>query len=250
MTNLRNNCWLGLMLLCGMAHATPDQIGVSDSYITVLVFDSAVCNVELASDMYAAKITDNYLMLISRKRDAPPTSLFVTYAAGKAFLHTIVCFAPTPPKTYDLRHKAPAAKGGNQTLLQGLQYIATLPQAYKDLGVRAERMKLILTNVVTDATHTYLQFFVENNTALNYEIEEMRFVLQQKGKKRQVLTPVLSTQKQWIDAYHNAYMTYVLPSYGVQAASKLLVELREEKGERILRFAIPGSILLKAPRMK
>ena len=45
----------------------PDKITVSHRYITVLIFESPVCAVNIASQDYAAKIQGNYLMLRCRK---------------------------------------------------------------------------------------------------------------------------------------------------------------------------------------
>ncbi|MEL6152407.1 MAG: DUF4138 domain-containing protein [Bacteroidota bacterium] len=243
-----------LALFCACASAAaPEQIAVSDRYITVLVFDSPLCAVELASDLYAAKIRDNYLMLISKKQNAPPTSLFVTYQNGEAFLHTIVAYADAPPKTYDLRSATAASKKSvtktNKLLLQGLAYLKTLPQVRKDLGVRADGLCVILTNILADATHFYLKLFVANDTGLDYEIEEVLFCLHSGAKKRQLLTPVVTTQKQQIAAYSDATLCYAFPCYGLKKASKLEITLREANGERNLQCNVPASILLTAPKI-
>ena len=242
------------MVLFALSSTAPEKIAVSERYITVLVFDSPLCAVELASDLYAAKIRDNYLMLISKKKNAPPTSLFVTYQNGEAFLHTIVAYADTPPKTYDLRSTATASSKKritktNKALLRGLAYLKTLPQGRKDLGVRADGMTLVLTSILADATHFYLKLFVANDTGLDYAIEEVLFCLQSGPKKRQLLAPVVTTQKQQIAAYSEATLCYAFPCYGLKKASKLEITLREVNGERTLQCAVPAKMLLKAPKI-
>ena len=232
--------------------AMPAHIAVSHRYITVLIFDSPICEVDLASDSYVAKISGNYLLLRCRRPNILPTSLFVTYAEGKAFLHTLVRFTPAPPKTYDLRTYAPSAqeqKEQAQTahLLQGIGYLSALPQQYKDVGLKADQLTLVLLSVLTDKEYLYLRLSLTNDSGMDYTIEAVRFCFQSGHKKQIEVVPVLA-QQPCVEAGKQAELIYVLSAYGMKEKGSLALELREASGERVLQLSIPGPILVKAPR--
>ncbi len=236
----------------GDVAAMPAHIEVSHRYITVLVFDSPVCEVDLASDAYVAKLSGNYLLLRCRRASALPTSLFVTYAEGKSFLHTLIRYAPDPPKTYDLRDYAPSAKEAKEQavtaqLLQRVGHLSALPQAYKDLGLRVDGLTLVLMNVMTDKGHLYLRLSLKNDSGMDYTIEGQRFCFQSGPKKAIEVSPVFA-EESCIASGQRAPLLYVLPRYGVKVKGSLEIALREASGERILQFSIPGSVLLKAHR--
>ena len=242
------------VLLC--SQPLPERITVSHQYITAVVFDSPVCNVYLASDAYVAHLKGPYLMLRCRQPGASPTSLFVTYGEEGAYLHTQLSYAADSPKTYDLRRCMPQEEEADEQetldttrLIQNLQHVTGLQQVYKDIGLREERMTVILTNVVADDRYTYLKLFVKNNSCIDYDIEEISFCYQSSAKKRVSVAPVLTTQQRWIAAYHAEELIYVLPSYGIRQRGKLVIALREARGERTLQLTVPAGIIVGAKKI-
>ena len=230
----------------------PDELLASHRYITVLVFDSPVCEVDLSSNAYVAKISGNYLLLRCRKPDALPTSLFVTYNEGRSFLHTLIRYAPDPPKTYDLRALDPSVpdkKGAGSRLLQRVGYLSALPQAYKDVGLRADRLTLVLMNAMTDREYLYLRLSLQNESGMDYTIESVRCAFQSGEKKEIEVRPVFA-EEPVIEADRRATLLYVLPRYGMKVKGSLQLELREANGERTLQLDIPGTVLTKANRYK
>lgn len=232
----------------------PDELLASHRYITVLVFDSPVCEVDLSSNAYVAKISGNYLLLRCRQRDALPTSLFVTYNEGRSFLHTLIRYAPDPPKTYDLRALNPNGTvsekpGTGSRLLQRVGYLSALPQAYKDVGLRANGLTLVLMNAMTDKEHLYLRLSLQNESGMDYTIESVRCAFQSGEKKEIEVRPVFA-EEPGVEAGHRAILVYVLPRYGMKVKGNLQLELREMNGERTLQLDIPGTVLTKAHRHK
>ncbi|MEL6358656.1 MAG: DUF4138 domain-containing protein [Bacteroidota bacterium] len=228
----------------------PDELLASHRYITVLVFDSPVCEVDLSSNAYVAKISGNYLLLRCRQRDALPTSLFATYNEGRSFLHTLIRYAPDPPKTYDLRALDPSASDKQGAgLLQRVGYLSALPQAYKDVGLRADGLTLVLMNAMTDKEHIYLRLSLQNESGMDYTIESVRCAFQSGEKKEIEVRPVFA-EEPGVEAGHREILVYVLPRYGMKVKGSLQLELREANGERTLQLDIPGTVLTKAHRHK
>ena len=87
-------------------------------------------------------------------------------------------------------------------------HIAGLAQVHKDIGLRQERMTLILLNVMADQAHTDLKFFVANNSCIDYDIKEVNSCSQSGAKKSIAVTPVLTTQQRWIAAYDRTLAAY------------------------------------------
>ena len=241
--------WLVPLLAHSEGPLMPDELFASHRYITVLVFDSPVCEVDLSSNAYVAKISGHYLLLRCRSPKALPTSLFVTYNEGRSFLHTLLRYAPDPPKTYDLRALDPSAPDNKTGLLQRVGYLSALPQAYKDVGLRANGLTLVLMNAMTDREHLYIRLSLANDSGMDYTIESVRCAFQS-GKKKEIEVRPVFAEEPVIEAGHRATLLYVLPRYGMKVKGSLQVELREMNGERTLQLDIPGSVLTKAHRHK
>ncbi len=244
------------------AQETPPWcLAVSDQGITVVVLAAKINEVNLGSDEYVAKVNHNYLLLKSRKKEAAPTSLFVTYDDNQQFLHATLTYTLEPPKIYDLRvslsqrdslEEVPLSKTNpgeekiSSQVLQRIQSLALLPQQYKDLGIRADGLTAILTHILADKDHYYLQLFIDNNASASFEVEEVSFDYVSGSQERLQAAPIYSSNEAMIPARACKSWVYVLPSYALKQKDKLEINLWEKRGARHLQLTIPSSILLNS----
>ena len=252
--------WLVAHLQLVFAQAPPTLcLEVSDQGITVVVLEGKINEVNLGSDDYVAKVNQHYLLLKSRKPNAAPTSLFVTYNNHERFLHATLMYAPEPPTTYDLRasltstdsleavsdSKAqPGKKWVSPQVLKRMESLALLPQQYKDLGVRKDQLTAILTHILADQEHFYLQLFIENKASAAFEVEETSFCYVSGAQERIQVVPIVAPLEEVVLAHGHQTWIYLLPSYALQQKHQLEIDLWEKKGARHVQLLIPSSILL------
>lgn len=251
---------LGYSQLLLAQEAPPLCLEVSDQGITVVVLEAKINEVNIGSDDYVAKVNQNYLLLKSRKPHAASTSLFVTYHDHQQFLHATLTYSQTPPKTYDLRaslnqdsleetpsnKEKPEKETISSQILARIQSLALLPQQYKDIGVRGDKLTTILTHILADKDHYYLQLFIENNGSAGFEVEEVTFEYVSGSQERIQVAPIYSPNQAMIPAHTYQTWVYVLPSYALKQKDKLEVNFWEKKGARHLQLTIPSSILLNS----
>lgn len=239
----------GASLLCLLLAATPPQLPlvlVPHQDMAVLIFDQPITRVYVGSQDYGAEVKQHYLLLKSKRPQVPPTSLFVLYDQGQRFFHGRLQASSTVPPAYDLRQEAAPAEEA-PALRAGLAALQALPQAYCDCGVQQDQLIAALVGVLHDQAYTYLKVVLENHSSIDFHMEEVCFAYQHRAQLP--LTPVLLAQEALVPAHEHRTLLYVLPLYGTQATSALMVEWREAQGERALRLSIPAALLLKAPRM-
>jgi hypothetical protein len=239
----------------------PLCLAVSDQGITVVVLAAKINEVNLGSEEYVAKVNHNYLLLKSRKKDAAPTSLFVTYDDSQQFLHATLTYTIEPPKTYDLRgalsqgeslEEPPLAKPKpgeekiSSQVIQRIQSLELLPQAYKDLGIRRDGLTAIITHILADKDHYYLQLFIENSASVAFEVEEVTFDYVSGAQERLQAVPIYSPNEATVPARTCKTWVYVLASYALKDKDKLEINCWEKKGARHVQLAIPSSILLNS----
>jgi hypothetical protein len=237
----------------------PLCLAVSDQGITVVVLAAKINEVNIGSDDYVAKVNQNYLLLKSRKPHAAPTSLFVTYDEHQQFLHATLTYALEPPKTYDLRasltqadslEETPSKKAKSEKdaissqILARIASLALLPQQYKDIGVRVDKLTTILTHILADKDHYYLQLFIENDSSAGFEVEEVTFDYVSGSQERKQVVPIYAPNGAAIPARTHQTWVYVLPSYALKQKDKLEINFGEKKGARHIQLTIPSSTLL------
>ena len=240
---------------------TPLCLAISDQGITVVVLEAKINEVNLGNDDYVAKVNQNYLLLKSRKPNAAPTSLFVTYQDHQQFLHATLTYAPEPPKTYDLRAPSnqedslaetpksklnPSQNKISAQVLKRITSLGVLPQQYKDLGVRQDKLTAILTHILADQGHYYLQLFIANNGSAAFEVEEVNFEYVSGSQERIQVVPIYAPNQATIPAHTSQTWVYVLPSYALKQKDKLEIDFWEKQGARHLQLRIPSSILLNS----
>ena len=218
--------------------------------MAVLIFDKAITRVYVGSQDYGAELKHNYLLIKSRQPQVPPASLFVIYDQGQRFFHGLLQASTTPPQTYDLRGAPPLEPAGMQpppssALLQGIHTIQALPQAYYDRGMRKNKLIAVLLNVLHDDAYTYLKVLLANDSSIDFHIEQVSFAY--KDRAQLALTPALLPDVHRVPAHAQRTLVYVLPLYGTQEKGALLINWREENGERALALTLPASLLLNAP---
>lgn len=242
------------------AHATaPLSLAVSDKGITVVVLEGKINEVNIGSDDYVAKVKEHYLLLKSRKAQASPTSLFVTYNNCQQFLHAALTYVSKPPATYDLRASlAPAdtlaeakakdvdKKWASPQMLRRIESLALLPQQYKDIGVRADQLTAIVTHILSDADYFYLQLFIKNKASAAFKVDEVSFCYVSGAQERVEVSPIVAPLEEIVPARASQNWVYVLPSYALKQKDKLEIDLWEKKGARHLRLVIPSSVLLSS----
>ncbi|MHB9147583.1 MAG: DUF4138 domain-containing protein [Candidatus Amoebophilus sp.] len=237
--------------------AAPLSLAVSEKGITVVVLEGKINEVNIGSDEYVAKVNQHYLLLKSRKAQAAPTSLFVTYNNHQQFLHATLMYASKPPTTYDLRaslapentladdkNKEVDKKWASPQMLRRIESLAFLPQQYKDIGMRRDQLTAIVTHILSDADYFYLQLFIRNKASAAFKVDEASFCYVSGSQERVEVSPIVAPLEEIVPARAHESWVYVLPSYALKQQDRLEINLWEKKGSRHLRLVIPSSILL------
>lgn len=231
-----------------------EEIKVAHQFISIILFDDEVKEVLIPSKDYVANVNQNVILLRATKQHALPSSLIVTFKHGKQVFNGLLSYTNKSQQTYDFRTKEedlekeaqkedPAQK---EEVIEKIRYITSKPQECFNIGMYGTYHDVILTNVFNDDHYTYLKIYVENKTALNFELFEANFRHFNSKKNRAIVHPIYGLENRVIPAYSYRMLVYVLPRYTTKKNGKLLVTFSEQSGSRVINLSIPAYVLLEA----
>lgn len=137
--------------------------------------------------------------------------------------------------------------------------MAAYANTIKDLGVISSKLQLTLADIAVKDDRLYFKLVAKNTSNIDYDIELIRFVtVNKKGKIKQAavqegnLTPVYiyNGEKNEIPGKSGLIKVFVFDKFTYADDKKLMVELWENGGERILSFAVPQEYLLNCRKIK
>jgi hypothetical protein len=244
----------------------PDTILVSDTETTYLLFPEEVLLVDIGrSGEYFAKIEGNSVFLKARSKQTGPTNLFIRY--GQEYYTARLLFHEKPLRyLYEpgskASHPSPAfhkeEKGGEPDTelgLAGLRKVKAAPENW--LGAKKTRhgLTLRITHLQIDQQLIYLGMQLRNSSSIDYRLDFAGFSFQEKrgrrfsrnNNSRKEVRPFISEAPSVIPAHGESSLFYALPLYAMTSRGKLLIQLREREGARVLDIAVPARRINQAP---
>lgn len=125
-------------------------------------------------------------------------------------------------------------------------------------GTRNSRITLVLKEILVDKDNLYLILDAKNETAINYDIEFIKFFIKPKRQRKQStiqdieVTPLNSVNVPKVLVKNPeglTYFSFALKKLTIADDKKFVVEMWEKNGERSVELEISNKVLLKAKNL-
>ena len=185
------------------------QLTVNENVTTIVTASEPVRLVDISTDKLSADKPINNTVRLKPKEGGHKdgdilgivTIVTERYRTQYALIYTTrIEEAVTEKKiTYDGRsdYNNPAVAMSTADMVKFARRIWNSPAKYRNIKTRSNRMTMRLNNIYTVGEFFFIDFSVENNTNLRYDIDELRFTLSDKKQskatnfQRMELQPVL-----------------------------------------------------------
>ena len=214
----------------------PLQIGYNKT--TNLLFPYAVKSVDRGSKeilVQKNKGNENVLLVKANKENFVTTNLSVITADGKLYSF-LVSYANEPP-LLNISFDADSNKVYNPFL---------------NIITRSEQMKLSLRNIYIDKQLLWFRFDIKNNSLIDFTPAYIKFFVQDKRKAKRTaeqqdqLVPVFRLTMPVIQGSSKKEMAFAFNQFTISKDKRLVCEISEENGGRLLVLYIGHKSLLKA----
>lgn len=248
-----------------LSGAVPDTILVSDTETTYLLFPEEVLLVDIGrTGEYFAKIEGKSVFLKARNKKTGPTNLFIRY--GESYYTARLLYHEKPLRyLYEPEKKAtfppsalPKKEEGTgpdtAEVLAAFRKVLAEPLNPAGPGKTRHGLSIQLTHLQIDQQLIYLGLRVRNSSSIGYRLDFAGFTFQEKrGRRfsrnnisRKEVRPYTFEAPSLIPAHGESRLFYALPLYAMTSRGKLLVQLREKEGARVLEVSVPARRINKA----
>lgn len=185
------------------------QLTVNENVTTIVTASEPVRLVDISTDKVAGDKPINNTVRLKPKEGGHKdgdilgivTIVTERYRTQYALIYTTRIEEAVTDKeiTYDERsdYNNPAVAMSTADMVKFARRIWNSPAKYRNIKTRSNRMTMRLNNIYTVGEFFFIDFSVENNTNLRYDIDELRFTLTDKKQskatnfQRMELQPVL-----------------------------------------------------------
>ena len=185
------------------------QLTVNENVTTIVTASEPVRLVDISTDKVAGDKPINNTVRLKAKEGGHKdgdilgivTIVTERYRTQYALIYTTRIEEAVTDKeiTYDERsdYNNPAVAMSTTDMVKFARRIWNSPAKYRNIKTRSNRMTMRLNNIYTVGEFFFIDFSVENNTNLRYDIDELRFTLTDKKQskatnfQRMELQPVL-----------------------------------------------------------
>ena len=185
------------------------QLTVNENVTTIVTASEPVRLVDISTDKVAGDKPINNTVRLKPKEGGHKdgdilgivTIVTERYRTQYALIYTTRIEEAVTDKeiTYDERsdYNNPAVAMSTADMVKFARRIWNSPAKYRNIKTRSNRMTMCLNNIYTVGEFFFIDFSVENNTNLRYDIDELRFTLSDKKQskatnfQRMELQPVL-----------------------------------------------------------
>lgn len=256
-------CW---MVVAGMAQTiTYATVQLTTNKTTTLVFPAAVKPADLGSkDILAQKAADNenILFLKAAKADFPETNLTVITADGKLYSFTVL-YDSMPAKTvYNITE--PQAVNRSEVMFgTGRMNPASIERCSKRL-LRAKRLvhgvaddkgdvRAVVSGVYIKDNTLFFQLAFENTSAINYDIDFIRFSIQDNKVAKRTATqqvemkPVCTAgNSKRVRANTSSVAVFAFEKFTIPDAKSFIIQVGELNGGRQLQLRVKNNKIINA----
>lgn len=241
----------------------PYKLDIAYSKTTNIVFPHAIISVDRGSkDVLAqkAKGVENILQVKAARDSFPETNLTVITADGR--LNSFVVSYARRPTVLNLSLTG-TLKGNtiflspenlNDAEVQSYAQAAAISKKKvkgikdKNFGIRFQMSGLFIQDDVL-----YLRINIENQSNINYEIDQLRFFIRDQKKANRTatqeieITPVyVQNNADKVNGTSNQTIVFALPKFTIPDKKYLAIQLMEKNGGRHLKLHVKNKTIVKA----
>lgn len=262
MSNLKTivNLCIFLMAISGYAQYNPkavfENIQLSYSKTTSIVFPYAVKSLDIGSRdvlIQKAKGVENILLLKAGKQNFYQTNLTVVTSDAKLYVFVLNYNEECP----DLNIKAEKIAAANEEVLfsmenenkKKIEQLASLAllKKKKTNGLKSTKFKIGLevNGIFIHQDILYLRVAFENNSRINYDIEQLRFFIRDKRKSKrtamqelEIIPLYAASSSLSIPDQSKVINVYALEKFTIPEKKILTLQMIEKNGGRHLEVAV------------
>ena len=240
----------------------PYKLDITYSKTTNIIFPHAIISVDRGSnDVLAQKANgaSNILQVKAARKNFPETNLTVVTADGG--LNSFVLNYSNQPSVLNLSLVNAKAntiflspENANQAEIQSYGQAAVSSKKKvrgikdKGFGIRFQMSGLFIHDDVL-----YLRTNIENQSNINYDIDQLRFFIRDQKKANRTstqeieITPVyVQNDTDKIDGNSQHTMVFALPKFTIPDKKYLAVQLMEKNGGRHMELHVKNKTIVKA----
>lgn len=268
MNRLCGACMVTIALLNGLSGYTqtsisPYFLSVSFQKTTNIIFPYRIQKADIGSaDVIGHKdpILPNVLFLKANRKGFATTNLSVYTSDGK--FYSFIVHYQEVPDTLNLSFANQTSTNhtsANQIIIDTandarLDSDAVIIRNAKPVVYRktsSQQMKLILKGIYIKDHLMWFRLEIRNHSEVEYQPEYVRFFANERhtGKRTAAQeneqTPVWQSANDPISGKENKTILYAFPAFTLEKHKKLVIQISENNGGRILNLDIPAKTLLK-----
>ena len=217
---------------------------------TSLVFPFAITHVDRGTKSVLAetvKEVPNILFVKAATKNFPETNLSVVTDDGSVYSFTI-CYESEPDKwVYKI--------AANQKATVSTYANAILDNGQTAHGIKDKRWNMLaqIRGIYIKENIMYFQLWLENNSAVDYDIDQLRFFIRDKKKAKRTavqeneLLPLhIAGNTTKVKANNASVIVVALDKFTIPDAKYLAVQITEKNGGRHLSLKINNRKIMKA----
>lgn len=242
----------------------PQLIEIAYNKTTNLIFPYAIKSVDRGSrEVLVKKVegVDNILMVKAGIENFEPTNLSVVTGEGTLYSFTLH-YHSNPSKlnfkitsVYD-RNKPTAmfsnAGDWESRVQSDAQRVFTKKKTLKGIHDRRNQVSLELNGLYLADKCFYLQFGIENNTQIPYDVGQFRLYIRDKRKAKRTASQEIEIRPlftygnaQFVNAQSEQVIVLVVDKFTIPDKKELIVQLLEKNGGRNLQLKINNKQISK-----
>ncbi len=246
---------------------TPYPLTITFYKTTNLIFPCAVKSVDRGSAdilVQKAKGIENILQLKAAKQSFKETNLTVITGDG-VFYSFIINYSDSTP-VLNIEFSKDSIKEESQTLFSsGINQINIQTTAGRITnekrtvhGIKNKKyaIKLQLQGLYINEDIIYYQLELQNNSNINYDIDQLRFFIRDKKKIKRTASQEMEIKPLFIDSDTNTVrgeskhvFVFALSKFTIPDKKFLFVQLMEKNGGRNLNLKIHNKTIIRANRI-
>ncbi|MBA2563226.1 MAG: conjugative transposon protein TraN [Chitinophagaceae bacterium] len=241
----------------------PYRLPITFYKTTNLIFPYAIKSVDRGSkDILAqkAKGVDNVLQLKAGKQGFEQTNLTVITADGKLYSY-LLDYSDTPG-VLNIRFTS-KAETKRETFFPNTIISETQMQAEAETVINETRnihgikdksygIKILIDGLFINDDVLYCRIMLQNNSNINYGIEQLRFYIRDQKKSKLTATQELEINPLYVNgdtavvtAQTEKVFVFALPKFTIPDKKYLAIELMEKSGGRHLKLKVSNRTIIK-----
>lgn len=246
----------------------PQHLAISSYKTTNLIFPFAVKSVDRGSKdvlVQIAKGVDNILQIKAAKSNFDETNLTVITSDGK--LYSYIINYTSNPSVLNIRFTnagedktnafLPVTHSSEAEIRADAETVLNANKNIRGLKNRKFGIKLLLDGLYINNDVMYYRIKIENQSNINYEIEQLRFFIRDQQKSKRTASQELEVQPLNIHGDTSVVASqlehvfvYTVPKFTIPDKKYLTIQLMEKNGGRNLRLIIHNKTIMKARLVK